>query len=98
MSALCVEITPKERIHYEMPEWMADGMKRGFKLRLFKRMGTFVNMLPPEWKALVTITRHPNPPPEPPSRINWVFYDELASPEAIKMAVEYENRKRDKKV
>ena len=94
MNVLCLEITPKERIHYDMPDWLADAMKRGFDLRLFKRMQTFVNMLPDDAKKLVKITRHPNPPVKEVERVNWVFYDELATPEAIRAAAEYELRRR----
>lgn len=94
MNVLCLELTPKECITYDMPDWMADAMKRGFDQRLFKRMKTFVDMLPSDLRALVRVTRKPHPPVVKGPEINWVFYDELASQEAIKAAIEYEESKR----
>lgn len=91
---LCVEITPKGHIHYNMPEWIADAMKNAFNRRVVRSISSFMDMMPEDIRSQIEITRHPNLPQEKRFEPNWVFFDELASPEAIKAAIEYMERKR----
>ena len=88
----CLEITPKEYVTYEMPDYLKGAMKRAFAHRLCKSIRSFVAMMPDDIKELVTVTKKLRPPVTRGREVNWVFYDELATPEEIQRALEYERR------
>ncbi len=72
-----------------MPEWLAQAYSNGFKLRLFKKVSTFVLGLPKEYRKLVRGGKlKPRKGEIRGFAPSWVLYDELATPEEIKRALQ----------
>lgn len=92
--SLALEITPKEYISYDMPDYLDAALKRAFDYRLTKTIRSFVAMLPEDIRAQIKITKKPRQESSIRGhRPNWVFYDELATPEQIKAVLEYEKKR-----
>lgn len=80
---------------YTMNDLVYDGLRRAFKLRLFRTVKSFVSALPDDLKKTVKVGKFkPHPKPEVRGhRPSFVFYDELATPEEIKRAIDYAQSK-----
>lgn len=75
--ARLLEITPRARTLWEIPDALVPAIQRGLQLRLARRVGAVVSFLPEELRGEIRATPLPAPPAQLCGQPGHVFVDEV---------------------